>query len=794
MWCVAVHDPHRMNPFDRHRWSRQWALTTAALALLAALATAGQWLWRLDQSIHDAALSLFQRSSPDNIVLVRIDDESIQALGRWPWPRAVHATLLDTLQPAEPRSVLLNLLLSEPSADPLQDEVLARAMAQSGKVVLPVSPLATDPQAPTLADAPSTGVLLPLPLFRARATLGHADVPIDADGVVRHLHLRAGPGLASYPHLAEALLSRAGERLPLGLDTQKSPLREGLQPHWVRDEQLQLRYGGPHGWIPSVSYADVLRGLVPLETFRHKHVLVGVTAMGLGTQFTTPLSSRGETFSGIELAGQALGMLQRGDWITLVSAGVGAAMAALGTLALMWAVWRLPPHLGLLMALGSTVLAALGAMLALGWAGLWWPPGGFMLTALLCYPVWSWRRLELSQRAMRDTVAHIERGLPAHLSASSARHAAADHMGDAMARSVDLTVQATERLQQHRRQLEDLLATLPVAVFVIDAQGHIETSNPLALALLNRPTPSSVHGRPLAVLLHGYKPMEATSWQALFQQGLSTTASLSGEIQGPEQSVHWACLTPCQSLLHDGPALMISMMDVTRLRLAERQREDLLGFIAHDIRSPQASLVSLVEMHQLGLQQMPTDTLMETVDTLARNTIDLCEELLLVMRSESQPLLTQDCSPVELIDEALTEVLPRAQARQIRLQVDSKGWHGEAVRVDPAQWRRVLINLLGNAVKFSPDGGTVRVVLTQNIEGIHTAIEDQGPGIRPEDLARLFRRYQRLDHDPRLRMATGIGLGLVYVDTVVRRHGGDIDVNSVVGEGSTFTLHLPRTS
>lgn len=758
--------------------------------MLAAVATAGQWLWRLDQSLHDASLSLFQRQAPTDVVLVRIDDDSIQALGRWPWPRAVHATLLDRLQSAEPRSVLLNLLLSEPSDDPLQDEVLAQAMARSGKVVLPISPLATDPQAPTLADAPSTGVLLPLPVFRERATLGHADVPIDADGVVRHLHLRAGPGLASYPHLAEAMLTRAGERLPLGLDPQKSPLREGLQPHWVRDEQLRLRYGGPHGWIPSVSYADVLRGQVPPETFRGKHVLVGVTAMGLGTQFTTPLSSRGETFSGIELAGQALDMLQRGDWITPTSWGVAASLAALGTLALMWAVWRLPPRMGLLATLGSTMLAAVAAMLALGLAGLWWPPGGFMLTALLCYPVWSWRRLELSQRAMRDTVAQIEQGLPAHLSAHAL--SPARQPGDAMARSVDLTVQATERLQHHRRQLEDMLTTLPVAVFVIDAQGHIETSNPLALALLNRPTPSSVHGRPLAVLLHGYKPMEATSWDALFQQGLQGTSSLSGEIQGPEQSVHWASLTPCQSLLRDGPALMLSMMDVTRLRLAERQREDLLGFIAHDIRSPQASLVSLVEMHQLGLQQMPLDTLMETVDTLARNTIDLCEELLLVMRSESQPLLTQDCAPVELVDEALTEVLPRAQARQIRLQVDSQGWHGEPIRVDPGQWRRVLVNLLGNAVKFSPDGGTVRVVLTQDIHGVHTAIEDQGPGIRPEDLARLFRRYQRLDHDPRLRMATGIGLGLVYVDTVVRRHGGDIDVHSVVGEGATFTLHLPR--
>jgi hypothetical protein len=109
------------------------------LALLAFVLAAGGWLWRADRLVYDAGLALWSRPAPADIVIVAIDDASIEAIGRWPWKRSVHATLLEQLARARPRAVVLDLVLSEPDPDPRQDELLAAAMRHAAPVVMPVS-------------------------------------------------------------------------------------------------------------------------------------------------------------------------------------------------------------------------------------------------------------------------------------------------------------------------------------------------------------------------------------------------------------------------------------------------------------------------------------------------------------------------------------------------------------------------------------------------------------------------------------------------------------------------------
>jgi signal transduction histidine kinase len=104
---------------------------------------------------------------------------------------------------------------------------------------------------------------------------------------------------------------------------------------------------------------------------------------------------------------------------------------------------------------------------------------------------------------------------------------------------------------------------------------------------------------------------------------------------------------------------------------------------------------------------------------------------------------------------------------------------------------RALVNLIGNAVKFSPAGARVTAGLTRRGGFCVFAIEDDGPGIAPEDLAMLFQRYGRVESANVLRLEPGVGLGLVFVDAVARRHGGRVAVDSKPGKGSRFELWIP---
>jgi CHASE2 domain-containing sensor protein len=116
-------------PALRRRWPgwRDEIVIAAMLALLAVGLALGGWAWRLERLVYDMGMSLWSRPTPADIVIVAIDDASIDAIGRWPWRRAVLATLVERVAQAQPKAVALDIIFSEPDPDPEQDNVLARA-------------------------------------------------------------------------------------------------------------------------------------------------------------------------------------------------------------------------------------------------------------------------------------------------------------------------------------------------------------------------------------------------------------------------------------------------------------------------------------------------------------------------------------------------------------------------------------------------------------------------------------------------------------------------------------------
>ena len=749
------------------------------LALLACLLGAGSWTWRMDQAVYDTGLSLSSRPAPDDIVLVTIDEASLRQLGQWPWPRALHATVIQQIHQAQPKAILLDLLLSEPSPDPQQDQVLAQAIQQSGKVVLPL----------TFEALPQRLVreLQPVPALRATAHLAHADAELDVDGVLRWAALHAGIAPGRHPHMALALLQVAGEPMHASIQAQSAPASAATSQVWRRDDRVLVRYLGPPGTIKQVSFAAVLRGDVPASVFKGRYVLIGASAIGLGDWYQTPVSGLSQAMPAVEITANLLQMLRTGSWIRPMSPMVVGLVSAGMILGLMFAFIRLSPYQALLAALLSAIGVAVASCALLA-AGLWFAPTAYMLTALLAYPIWSWRRLETTKDFLDAEILRL-----AATTAPPGPESLDQHVPrDQLERRIAAIQGANARLQQAQQLLVNTLKAMPEAVLVVDVGGQVHQANPQLGTLLDVVDLDTLQGQSLDTLLARWMPTDAPRWAMLLARALAEERVIITEVHGPRDQHLLARIAPLPPAAHQPPWLVLCLADITPIRLIEQQRDELLGFIAHDIRSPQASLISLVQLQEMTHSAMPAEEVLQHVDMLARSTLALCDELLQIMRAEKHPIQQQPTDLTQVAEQALKEVDLQAQIKNITLVKDwSPAWT-PVLPLDTSLVRRALVNLLNNAVKFSPQGSEVRLRLAPQ-EGFWViAVIDQGPGIPPAELKKLFRRYERLETSTPARVTDGVGLGLVFIDTVARRHGGRVQVHSEHGQGSRFELWLPN--
>jgi len=228
-----------------------------------------------------------------------------------------------------------------------------------------------------------------------------------------------------------------------------------------------------------------------------------------------------------------------------------------------------------------------------------------------------------------------------------------------------------------------------------------------------------------------------------------------------------------------------------RLGEADRAKEEFFSNITHEFRTPISAVLEATELlrHEalgtLGAQQQ---RLVEMCSISAERALGLVNEILDLSRMRAG-LVELRREPVDLtavVARSMAELRSQAEARG--LTVESNGSAGEVpVLGDEQRLLEVLVNLLGNAIKFTPAGGRVGVRLAERQDEVEIVVEDTGAGIPAEALARVFDRYWQVPGTQ-----GGTGLGLAIVKGIVEAHGGGVTVESEVGKGSRFTIRLPK--
>ena len=230
----------------------------------------------------------------------------------------------------------------------------------------------------------------------------------------------------------------------------------------------------------------------------------------------------------------------------------------------------------------------------------------------------------------------------------------------------------------------------------------------------------------------------------------------------------------------------------TDLAQASTLRRQMTADIAHDLRTPLSVILGYTEALRDG--KLPgSQEIFDTVYTEAQHLQHLVDDLRTLSLADAGelPLTRQPVAPRSLLERAASAHQAQAQAQAIMLVVQASDALPE-VDVDVERMAQVLGNLLSNALRFTPEGGTVTLAAEAHDGGVQLGVRDTGTGIAPEALSHIFERFYRAD--PSRRQDGSSGLGLAIARGIVTAHGGSIAVESVLGEGANFTITLPTTN
>jgi len=322
-----------------------------------------------------------------------------------------------------------------------------------------------------------------------------------------------------------------------------------------------------------------------------------------------------------------------------------------------------------------------------------------------------------------------------------------------------------------------LLDSLPQGLLVADQQRQILWCNPEARRLLSLDRISSqLEGDLFAIV-----ERVAESHQSELHE-LQPTADVKLQLR---------TMPPVQSSSAKDRVICI-VTDVSERRHQEEFYRNFIQNISHELLTPLAAIAGhIANIKECSIEEVESwQHSQEIIEREVRRLTGLTSNLLLLSRLESGvPLRLEPTNIGVVVEEAVSELIRLAQAKAIKLSIQSPP-RLHRVSADRNRIKQVFINLLDNAIKYCPEGSEVQVRLQTDGERIIVEVADTGPGIPEQDLPHVFEKMYRVEKE-RTRATEGSGLGLSIVKKIVELHGGQIAVESTVGQGTVFTVQMP---
>ena len=718
-------------------WLRRWIAGLAACAVIAALYLTGS-LTFIERQLTAMRFQVLTSAPSDSVVVVAIDAPSLQQLPVWPWPRSWHAMVVDKLRAAGARQIAVDIDFSAKS-NPAEDDALSQALARAGhSVILPVFEQATGPGGTLVSTAP-------LKQFSVYTRIASANVRPDDDGIVRRMaRVELWKG-ALVPTVAGAAAGLSEAELG----------------------RFYIDFGIRAEDIKTVSYVDVLNDHFDPTIFTGKTVLIGATALELGDTVATPV---GGVMPGVmvqALATESL-LLQRdlhkvSRWLTLALACI-----------LFFVIEAICRRRGW----------ARGAAAGTG-----------ALIAIVGMPLALQARVPL----ILDTAPMLAALATAFVVALLARL----HDLDLRLIGQAILLRRTDALM--RQVVENSFDGL----MVVDENGTVRSVNPAAERMLGQ--------RAGDLVGQHFFDLIATQTHQPPIHGLARMAYADRPSQVELTRVDGTTLIVDVALtrIPDNPnaAYVALLHDVTDMKMREGElraardqaeaasnsKSQFLANMSHELRTPLNAVIGFSEIMKTELLgPIGTETYRgysESIHDSAKHLLGIINDILDISSIESgSPRLYEGIhEPEQICQSVIGLVAGRAESAQIKL----------AVNVDPAidllyadgrMCKQMLINLVGNAIKFSSAGGRIDIKVTpagpEPHGGIVFAVEDHGIGIAKDDIPRILKPFEQVE-TAFSRNFDGVGLGLPLVNSMARLHGATLSIESEVNVGTTVSILFP---
>jgi len=417
---------------------------------------------------------------------------------------------------------------------------------------------------------------------------------------------------------------------------------------------------------------------------------------------------------------------------------------------------------------------------------------GALLVALLASVV-SWvvsQRITKPLEKMRSGARQFADGDLAYRLALSDIHEFSG-LAETMNQMAEQLQQRIDEINNQRSKTEAVLSSMREGVIATDTQQRVISINAPAARMLGV-RPETFQERNLLEIIRNHE------FQELMRRSYASDESLESDIVYYQKGgciLNVRC-TPLLDALQKRIGGLMVISDVTQLRRLENMRRDFAASVSHEIKTPLTAIKGFVETLCSGELEDREETrrFLAIIDKHTNRLAAIIDDLMQLSRiereDEIQRIGLEPCRIAEVLQAAIGLCRTALAAKGITAQLECDP--SLSGRFDAMLLERAAVNLLDNAIKYSPENSAIQVTVLASADQIQIQFRDQGMGIGKKHLPRIFERFYRVDQ-ARSRKLGGTGLGLAIVKHIAHAHGGSVTVESELGRGSTFTLHLPVT-